>query len=670
MFRKFCFYFLMTVAFQANSQEIQWASKVIEFSSELTSVQFSANQVLGRPTALPGGGENPTAWTPAKPNREEFIKVGFDKPMPIEQIAIGESFNPSTVKAVYAYDVDDKEYLIFDMTPEAKPVSGRMLTIFIDKTPYDVSAIKVLFDGKAIQGYFSIDAIGISGSKLPVEANVNLAEDIQEGIVPERLNDSVNSPYKELRPLISPDGKELFFSRRNHPENVGGDNDDEDIWVSKLDTVTGEWTKAVNLSKPLNNKHPNFVSAITPDGKSVMLVLGNKYNENGKMAAGVSISTRIEDGWSEPKNFEIENDYNYSPKANYFIANNRKVLILSVERDDSYGDRDLYVSFLREDSTWSEPVNMGPSINTAAEESSPYLAADDKTLYFSSKGFSGYGKDDLFISRRIDDSWTNWTVPQNLGPDINSPEDDQFFMITPSGEYAYYSRGNVDTDLDIYRLKIPVVYKPEPVILVKGKVINAKTNEPVTAKIIYEQLDTGIEVGYTNADPVTGEYQILLPAGANYGFLALKDGFVPLSENIDLQELKEYKEIERDLYLVPMEVGVPFRLNNIFFDFDKSVLKKESFPELDRMLQLMNENPDMTFEVAGHTDWIGSDEYNFGLSQRRADAVLNYFLKNGINASRLSAVGYGESRPIATNATDEGRAKNRRVELIILEKNP
>ena len=222
MFRKFCFYFLMAIAFQANSQEIQWASKVIEFSSELTSVQFSANQVLGRPTALPGGGENPTAWTPAKPNREEFIKVGFDKPMPIEQIAIGESFNPSTVKAVYAYDVDDKEYLIFDMIPEAKPVIGRMLTIFIDKTPYDVSAIKVLFDGKAIQGYFSIDAIGISGSKLPMKANVNLAEDIQEGIVPERLNDSVNSPYKELRPLISPDGKELFFSRRNHPDNVGG----------------------------------------------------------------------------------------------------------------------------------------------------------------------------------------------------------------------------------------------------------------------------------------------------------------------------------------------------------------------------------------------------------------------------------------------------------------
>lgn len=670
MLRKFYFCLLLVPIFQVKSQEIQWATKVIEFSSELTSVQFSANQILGRPTALPSGGENPTAWTPSKPNRQEFIKVGFDQPMPVEQIAIGESYNPSTVKEVYVYDTDDKEYLVFTLTPESKPMNSRMLTIFIDKTPYNVSAVKVVFDGKTIEGYFSIDAIGISGSKVPVEAKINVAEDIQEGIIPEKLNDSINSPYKELRPLISPDGKELYFSRRNHPDNIAGTSDEEDIWVSRLDTVTGEWTKAVNLSRPLNNKHPNFVSAITPDGNSVMLVLGNKYNENGKMSAGVSISTRIEDGWSEPKNFEIENDYNYSPKANYFMANNRKVLILAVERDDSYGDRDLYVSFLKEDSTWSEPVSMGPVINSAAEESSPYLAADDKTIYFSSKGFSGYGKDDLFISRRLDDSWTNWTVPQNLGPDINSPDDDQFFMITPSGEYAYYSRGHVNTDLDIYRLKIPVVYKPAPVILVKGKVINAKTNEPITAKIIYEQLDTGVEVGYTNADPTTGEYQILLPAGANYGFLAMKEGFVPLSENIDLQDLKEYKEIERDLYLVPMEVGVPFRLNNIFFDFDKSVLKKESFPELNRMLELMHENPDMTFEIAGHTDWVGTDEYNFGLSQRRANAVYNYFLKNGIKKERLSPVGYGESRPVATNATDEGRAENRRVELIILEKNP
>lgn len=668
MLRKIFFYILLLLSFNLSAQEIQWASKVLDFSSELTSVQFSANQVLGKPSALPGGGENPTAWTPGKPGREEFIKVGFDKPMMIEQIAIGESYNPSAVKQVFAYDADNNEYLVFSLVPEVKLVSGRMLTIFIDKTPYEVSAVKVVFDGKAISGYFSVDAIGISDSKEPMAAKINLAENIQEGIVPERLNDNVNSEYKELRPLTSPDGTELYFSRRNHPDNVGGDEDNEDIWVSKLDTVTGEWSKAENLSKPINNKYPNFVSAITPDGKSVMLVLGNKYKENGKMAAGVSISTRIEDGWSVPKNFNIENDYNYSPKANYFIANNRKVLIMSVERDDSYGDRDLYVSFFKEDSTWSDPVNMGPVINTAAEESSPFLAADDKTIYFSSKGFSGFGNDDLFISRRSDDSWTNWSVPQNLGPDINSAEDDQFFMITPSGEYAYYSRGNKNTDLDIYRLKIPVVYKPAPVILVKGKVINAKTNEPVTAKIIYEQLDTGVEVGYTSADPVTGEYQILLPAGANYGFLALKDGFVPLSENIDLQELKEYKEIERDLFIVPIEVGVPFRLNNIFFDFDKSVLKKESFPELDRMLILMNDNPDMQFEIAGHTDWIGSDKYNNVLSQKRADAVYNYFVENGIAKSRLTPAGYGESKPVATNATDQGRAKNRRVELIILEK--
>ncbi len=311
---------------------------------------------------------------------------------------------------------------------------------------------------------------------------------------------------------------------------------------------------------------------------------------------------------------------------------------------------------------------MGKTINTAAEESSPFLAADDKTLYFSSKGFSGYGGDDLFITRRLDSTWTNWSEPQNLGPDFNTPDDDQFFMITPSGEYAYYSRGDKNVDMDIYRFKMPVVYRPDPVILVKGRVINAKTNEPLDAKIIYEQLNTGVEVGFTNSNPETGEYQILLPAGVNYGFLALKDKFIPLSENIDLTDVKEYKEIERDLYLVPIEVGVPVRLNNVFFDFDKSTLRKESFPELDRVVTLMKENPKLKVEIAGHTDWKGTDEYNQKLSQRRTNSVVKYLVHKGVISTRLVPKGYGEKQPIATNATDEGRQKNRRVEFVVLEK--
>ncbi|MDN5204003.1 OmpA family protein [Fulvivirgaceae bacterium BMA10] len=649
-------------------QEIQWASTVIEFSSELTSVQFSANQVLGKPNALPAGGENPSAWTPDKPDREEFIKVGFEKPMHIEQIAVGESFNPSAIKDVYAYDAEDNEHLMFTLSPSAKPIKGRMLTIYFDRTDFEVHAIKLVFDGAAVDGYFSIDAIGISDSKVPIEAKINISDELQEGIIPEPLSEKINSSYKELRPLISPDETKLFFSRRNHPDNVGGIEDDEDIWYSELDTITGEWKEAINLGRPLNNEGPNFVSAITPDGKSVLLVLGNQYRKNGKMAAGVSVSNIEGNGWSKPESLEIVNDYNFSPKANYFMANNRKVLIMSVERDDSYGDRDLYVSFLRDDGKWSEPLNLGSDVNTAGEESGPYLAADDKTMYFSSKGFSGYGGDDLFITRRLDSTWTKWSEPQNLGPDINSPEDDQYLIIAPSGEYAYYSKGQKDENMDIFRLELPKFYKPAPVVLIKGKVFNANTKQPISAKIVYEQLKTGVEVGFTNSDPNTGEYQILLPAGANYGFLAEQDGFVSISDNIDLDSLKQYQEIERDLYLVPVEVGVPFRLNNIFFDFDKSVLKPESFAELDRMVEFMQENPKMTFEISGHTDSDGTDAYNIGLSRRRAEAVHDFFIKKGVDAKRLVAKGYGETRPIATNETDEGRQQNRRVELVILSK--
>ncbi len=669
MLRRIVFSVLLVFVFtHIQAQNVQWASKVIEFSSELTSVQYAASQVLGKPNALPAGGENPTAWTPDKANKKEFIKVGFDKPMQIAQIAIGESYNPSTIKEIYAYDSEDNEYKIFSFIPGPKRVKSRMLTVFIDKTDYEVHAIKIVMDGAFVKGYYSIDAIGISEAQGLIEAKINLAKNLQEGVERVRLSDSVNSPYKELRPLMSPDGKTMYFSRRNHPGNVNGEKDDEDIWYSELDTISGEWKKAINIGKGLNNKGPNFVSAITPDGNAVVLMLGNKYRKNGKMLAGVSVSTRVEENWTAPTSQEIENDYNYSPKANYFMANNRKVMLMSVERDDSYGDRDLYISYLKDDNTWSEPENMGKTINTAAEESSPFLAADDKTLYFSSKGFSGYGGDDLFITRRLDSTWTNWSEPQNLGPDFNTPDDDQFFMITPSGEYAYYSRGDKNVDMDIYRFKMPVVYKPDPVILVKGRVINAKTNEPLDAKIIYEQLNTGVEVGFTNSNPETGEYQILLPAGVNYGFLALKNEFIPLSENIDLTDVKEYKEIERDLYLVPIEVGVPVRLNNVFFDFDKSTLRKESFPELDRVVTLMKENPKLKVEIAGHTDWKGTDEYNQKLSQQRTNSVVKYLVDKGIANARLVPKGYGEKQPIATNATDEGRQKNRRVEFVVLEK--
>lgn len=660
------FIFTATVT---HAQNVQWASEVLDVSSEISEMQYSARQALKAPNVLPAGGENPNAWTPDRPNREEYIKVGFAEPMRIRQIAIAESYNPSAVSEVYAYDPQGTEYLVERFTPEALPAPSRMLNIFIERTDYEVAAIKVVINAKAMPGYHSIDAIGISKSRTPITVDVNVAADVNPDIRVQRLDNTVNSEYEELKPLLSPDGNTLFFSRRNHPENVGGEKDQEDIWFSEKNVSTGEWTDAKNIGAPLNNAGPNFITSITPDGNTMLLLLGNRYGKNGKMTAGVSMSYKDGDSWSDPVPLEIENEYNFSDHANFFLAQNRKVLLMSVERDDTYGDRDMYVSFLQEDDSWSEPMNLGEIVNTAGTEAAPFLAADDRTLYFSSNGFSGYGGQDIYVTRRLDDSWTNWSEPENLGPSINSSGEDTFFNIPLSGEQAYYARGEEEGNTDIYQLDLPVFYKPAPVVVVKGRVFNAKTNEPIGGvKIFYERLADGVEVGIARSES-DGEYQIILPYGERYGYLAEAEGFVAIGANINLTQEEEFKEVRQDLYLVPVEVGSRVTINNIFFDFDKATLRNESYPELNRILEFMNDYPNIRIQILGHTDSIGDENYNQQLSERRADAVARFLRVNGINTDRLIVEGKGESDPIADNDTAEGRQQNRRVEFEIIENN-
>lgn len=658
----FCIVFNLSFA-----QNVQWASKVIEFSSQLTPIQYSAAQVLSKPNVLPAGGESPSAWAPSKTGKEEFLKVGFAYPIKVQQIAIAESYNPSAVYQVYTYDKGGKEYLINTFEPRVLELKARLLNIFLDKTPYEVHAIKIVFKGSALPGYFSIDAIGISDSKIPIKIGINLAENLRKDLSPERLSDHINSPFKEYGPLLSPDGKTLFFSRRNHPENMGGIKDKEDIWYSELDTLSGEWSLAKNLGLPVNTIGPNFINSITPDGNSMIILLGNQYTEDGKLKAGVSVSSKTESGWTHPKALEIINEYNNNPKANYFLANNRKILLSSVERDDTHGDRDLYVSFLQASGKWSEPLNLGPVINTATEETSPFLATDDRTLYFSSRGFSGYGGNDVYVTRRLDDTWKNWTEPENLGPAINSERDDFFINIPETGKYAYYSKEISDEDADIFRLALPIFYQPNPVVLVKGKVIHSTTKKPIAAKIIYEQLPGGKEIGIAESDSSNGQYQIILPSKAVYGFRAEAEGFFPISQNIDLMEQKENKEMTQDLTLVPIKTGETIVMNNIFFETDKSELKEESFPELDRIASFLEDNTSITVEISGHTDNVGSSKYNMQLSERRAKAVVNYIIEKGIDEKRIEVKAYGKTKPVATNKTTEGRSKNRRVEFKILK---
>lgn len=653
-----------------NAQVVQWASEVVEFSSELTPIQYSASQILGKPNVLPAGGENPSAWTPERANSKEFIKLRYATPMKIRQIAIAESYNPSTLFKVYVYDEQGKEYLINSFSPKSIPLKARMVNVFLEETSYKVKEVKLEFDGAAVPEYFSIDAVAISDSDIPIVADIEIPEFINPDIAKERLDENVNSKYKEYKPLLSPDGKTLYFSRKNHPGNIGGESDNEDIWYSQQD-ADGNWQLAENMGSTLNNKGPNFVSSVTPDGKSVLLVLGNQYLDNGRMAAGVSISSNASGDWSKPAPVQIENDYNYSEKANFFLAQNRKVLLLSVMREDTQGGRDLYVSFLEEDSTWTEPLNLSAKVNTAGEESSPFLASDDKSLYFSSDGYSGFGSTDIYLTKRLDDTWTNWSEPENLGPTINSQYEDLFFNIPGNSDFAYYSQGVSEDDMDIFRVALPVLKRPEPVILVKGKLVDAKTGEPIEAKIIYERLSDGKEIGQTTSDAETGNYELLLPAGEKYGIRAESDGFVAENINVDLTDYdadSEHVVDHKDLKLVPIEEEAVVVLNNVFFDFDKASLKTDSYAELDRVAALVSERTSITIEVAGHTDATGPESYNMSLSERRAQAVADYLKQKGADAARISVKYFGETQPLEDNATKDGRRLNRRVEFKIINK--
>ncbi|MGF1635902.1 MAG: OmpA family protein [Cyclobacteriaceae bacterium] len=651
------------------AQKVEWASVVLEASSELGPREFSAEQALGIPNVTPGMGESPNAWMPYSQTDVEYIKVGFENSFKIRQIAIAESYNPSAISEIYIYDQADNEFLLNSFDAQEIDLESRMLHVFFDLTEFNVSAVKIVLNMQAVDGRTAIDAIGISDATIPIKQEVIITESAIVSVTPERLSAAVNSIYDELRPLITPDGKTLLFSRRNHPGNVGGINDPEDIWFSEWDEENETWKEAVNMGAPFNTPGPNFISSITPDGNTAILTLGNRYNKSGKMRAGVSMVSRNEEGWTEPISFEIINMINVSDKANFFLANNRQVMIMAIEDDPSFGDRDLYASFLLDDGRWSQPLNLGSDVNTAAEESAPFLAPDDKTLYFSSRGFTGYGGMDIYVTRRLDSTWTKWSTPENLGPLINSEMDDSFFNIPPTGEYGYFSRDFTVNNMDIYRFELPKEHKPEPVVRIKGVALDSKTKQPVSARIIYETLPDGKRIGNVQADEKTGEFEILLPTGSVYGYLAEAKDYVSLNANIDLTNVKEYQERNKDLMLVPIEKGELVRLNNIFFDFDKSELKPASFPELNRTVRLLEENPGLKIEIAGHTDNIGAAAYNQRLSELRAKAVENYLLNKGVEKDRLTSVGYGQDKPLVSNETEiDGREFNRRVEFLILEK--
>jgi outer membrane protein OmpA-like peptidoglycan-associated protein len=516
-------------------------------------------------------------------------------------------------------------------------------------------------------GIYVSDTLEVEVDRITIwqDQKINIVPKAPKKVERVNLGANVNSEYDEIGPTISPDGKTLYFSVNYHPENTGGTGDADEIWYSNA-LEKGKWSPRKRMGPPLNNAQANWVISVTPDNNS--LLVANLYNSDGSAAgSGISLSRRTATGWGVPRQVLIHDFVNNSGWQQFGLSSDRKVLLLSVTGVETYGDHDLYVSFLLEDGTWSRPMNLGAAVNTIGAEASPFLASDGVTLYFASTGFPGYGRSDIYVSRRLDDTWTKWSEPQNLGPAINTPGDDGYFTVPASGTSAYMNSSYKSLGKsDIFRLSLPEALRPQPVVLVYGTVLNSKTKTPLGAEISYHDLKTDAEIGVASSDPSTGAYKIVLPAEKVYSFMAGLEGYYAVSDNLDLKGLRTYREIKRDLMLTPIEVGATIRLNNIFFDFAKSELRSESFPELKRAIEFLRENPNVIVEVGGHTDNVGADADNLALSEARARAVLEYLSAQGISPSRLTSKGYGETKPLATNATDDGRQMNRRVEFTIV----
>lgn len=481
------------------------------------------------------------------------------------------------------------------------------------------------------------------------------------------LGPAINTAYDESNPLVSSDGTTLYFIRSDHPDNTLAPQRTQDIWYSVFNQQDSTWSEAVHMEYPFNQTQYNAIYSIGPSGQTALIKGAYK---NGKYKSrGLSLTYKKNGRWTLPEMIHVE-DFDKMSLGMYegaFLCNDGKTLLLYMSESATTAP-DLYVSFRKNHQTWTRPVNLGKDINTSYLEASPFMAADGKTLFFSSTRPGGLGDSDIYRSVRLDDSWTRWTKPENLGKPVNSEKRETYYSLSASGDYGYIviKPGQYGKS-DIVKIQMKDALRPEPVALLSGKVLNAHTRQPLEATIQMEQLSDGQLLGLAESDPGSGHYKLTLPSGRLYGLSAIAKGYYTVSQTIDLSEHNEYTEIEKDLLLVPIQKGQTIRLNNIFFESGSAQLSINSTAELNHLYEVLLQNPKLKIEIAGHTDNIGDDHLNMLLSEARAKSVADFLLSKGVSSKRITAKGYGETRFIDTNDTEEGRRNNRRVEFTILD---
>ncbi|MDP4224400.1 MAG: OmpA family protein [Bacteroidota bacterium] len=475
---------------------------------------------------------------------------------------------------------------------------------------------------------------------------------------PVNIGEGINTSDNEYWPSITADGQTLMFTRQSRSGTRLGN---EDFYISHLSN--GRWQTAVNAGSPLNTPQNEGAQTLSSDGHYMYFTSCDRAGGLG--SCDLYFSAFNNGRWSLPVNLGAPVNTVYW-ESQPSVSSDGKTLYFSSNRPGGFGGKDLWKTTMKNDGTWSVPVNLGSMINTPGDEMSPFIHFDGKTLYFSSDGRPGMGGFDIYVSRLKNDSV--WSEPQNLGYPINTFNDEMGLVIESGGQKAYFSSARDQTGgKNIYSFNLYESIRPEPVSYVKGNVTDRITGQKLTAEYELVNLSTSKIILRDKTDS-EGNFLACLPSGVNYGLNISSNGYLFYSDNFMLKgEHPVAKPYLIRISLSPMKIGEKMLLSNIFYEVDSWDLEKESVSELNKLSDLLKNNKSLIVEIGGYTDATGTDEHNQTLSEKRALSVVNYLINNGIDSKRLRHRGYGNKSPVSDNITVEGRRLNRRTEVQIVD---
>ncbi len=469
---------------------------------------------------------------------------------------------------------------------------------------------------------------------------------------PQNMGENINSINLEYLPSITVEGNKLIFNKRI--------NGDEDFYESNK--VNGIWQLATPVKGKLNTNLNEGAQNISQDGEWLIFT-GCNYPE-GYGSCDLYISTKNKNGeWSEAVNMG-SNINTEAWESAPTLSPDKRDLYFSSTRSGGIGGSDIWVSHSI-NGEWQKPENLGNIINTSKDDGCPFIHADNQTMYFNSSGHQGYGLNDLFVTRRNEKG--NWQQPNNLGYPINTVDEEASLIVAADGKTAFYAsdKGDFKNKLDLFSFELREDIRAQKTLWVKGKVFDKKTNKPLLSSVELTSIEDGFILSKLQTD-VNGNYLTTLPIGKNYAFNVNRKGYLFYSENFILKDKSIDSAMVIDIGLQPIEKGALIILKNIFFESKKATLQTSSFLELDKVATLMMENTKLIIQISGFTDNVGKPSDNLVLSNNRSKAVINYLIKKGITAKRLIGKGFGETKPIAKNNTEQGKAQNRRTEMSVI----